>query len=281
MHRIARIAGRAGLAAAAALLSAAVSAGSAHATPSTQIWIPSTDIQPYKTFHLNLDAYVRTKKESPANLTGASDGASLPPMCVIGPTAGILPFEKVQAEVGVDLMYGGANTGFGLDKYPLYFHSKVGSPENAWFKGSPAVAVGGYNFGTRSGDARNGELATNQNIVYGLVARTVPVLGRLSAGYYVGNRKVLVTEETDAAGRLKSDEKGLLLSWDRTMSEISDRLWVGVDYQGGDSALGALNFGASWAFAKNASVILGYDVYNNRKIAGENTVTLQVDINFP
>src|SRR5450759_2668496 len=44
-------------------MSCAVSAGTAYATPSTQIWIPSTDIQPYKTVHLNIDSYVRTKPE--------------------------------------------------------------------------------------------------------------------------------------------------------------------------------------------------------------------------
>ena len=258
-----------------------IAATIASATPSTQIWIPSTDIQPYKTVHLNLDAYVRTGKEDPANLTGASAGGNLPPMYVIGPTVGVLPFEKLQAEVGFDLMYGGANTGFGLDKYPLYFHAKVGTPEGSLFKDSPAIAVGGYNFGTKSGDARKAELATNQNIFYGLVAKTIPVVGRLSAGYFAGNKKVLVKDTVDAGGNFESDEKGVLLSWDRTLTEISDKIWVGVDYQGSKSAVGALNFGVSYAFAKNVSVILGYDVYNNRKIAGENTVTLQVDINFP
>jgi hypothetical protein len=29
------------------------------------------------------------------------------------------------------------------------------------------------------------------------------------------------------------------------------------------------------------SVIFGYDVYNNKARAGQNTATVQVDINFP
>ena len=260
-------------------LSCAVSVGTAHATPSTQIWIPSTDIQPYKTFHLNLDSYVRSGKESPNNLTGAGSGQNLPPVYVFGPTAGVSPFEKIQAEVGFDLIYGGANTGFGLDKYPVYGHFKIGMPEdNTWI---PAIAVGMYNIGTKSGDARKGELATNQDIAYGLVAKTLPVVGRLSAGGYIGNKKVLVTDQVDASGKFKSDEKGVLLSWDRTISEISDKLWLGVDYMGGKNVNGAFSFGASWAFAKNVSVIFGYDIWNNKKVAGENTFTVQVDINFP
>lgn len=238
-----------------------LTASIAAATPSTQVWIPSTDIQPYKTVHLNFDTYLRANTND--------DGSRTPPVVVIGPTVGVLPYAKIQAEVGFDVISAGGDA----DKYPLYFHGKVGMPEdNTWI---PAVAVGMYNIGTKSGDVRNGELATNQDIAYALVAKTFPVIGRLSAGYYSGNKKVLIDENGN------SDEKGVLLSWDRTMSEISDKLWVAVDYQGGNSAMGALSFGASWAFAKNVSVLFGYDIYNKKATGGENTVTLQLDINFP
>ncbi|MEW6720235.1 MAG: hypothetical protein AB1346_07285 [Thermodesulfobacteriota bacterium] len=238
-------------------------ASTASATPSTQIWIPSTDVQPYKTFHLNFDTYVRAHSND--------DGSRTAPVVVIGPTVGILPFEKIQAEVGFDVI----SQGGPLDRYPLYFHGKLGTPEGSMFKHSPALAVGGYNFGTHSGDVRLGETATNQNLVYGLAAKTLPVVGRLSAGYFAGNKKVLLDQNG------LSDEKGVLLSWDRVMTEISDKLWLAVDYQGTDSALGALSFGASWAVAKNVSVILGYDIYNEKLTGGQNTVTLQVDINLP
>ena len=253
---------RVGIALAAFML-CGLAATVASATPSTQIWIPSTDVQAYKTVHLNFDTYLRTSSNS--------DGSRTAPVVVIGPTVGVLPFPKIQAEVGFDLISAGGDA----DKHPLYGHFKLGTPEESLFKLSPAVAVGMYNIGTKSGDARNGELATNQDIAYALVAKTIPVIGRLSAGYFAGNKKVLVDENGS------SDEKGVLLSWDRTMTEISDQLWLAVDYQGSDSALGAFSFGASWAFAKNVSVILGYDIYNEKRTGGENTVTLQVDINFP
>lgn len=244
-----------GIAIACAILAAAFPAVSG-ATPSTQIWIPSTDIQPYKTLHFNFDTYIRTKSEE--------GGGKLPPVVVLGPTVGILPYEKVQAEVGFDLIHAGSDA----DDYPLYFHGKVGTPEGSLFPDSPAIALGGYNFGTKSD-------VTNQNIVYGLVAKTLPVVGRLSAGYFVGNDKVLVDENGSG------DEKGILLSWDRTLSEISDKLWAAVDYQGTDSAIGALSFGISYAFAKNASIIFGYDIYNENRTGGENTFTVQLDINLP
>lgn len=250
-------------------------AGPALATPSTQIWIPSTDIQPYKTIHLNMDTYIRTKAEP------GTGGQNLPPVYDFGPTVGVLPFEQLQAEVGFDLIYGGANTGAGMDKYPISLNAKIGTPEdNAW---KPAVAVGIYGVGTKKGELNGGaytKTGTDVNIYYGLVAKTLPVVGRFSVGYYGLNKKSSMATVYDGNG-VKGDDSGLLASWDRTMSEISDKLWLGVDYQGGKNAYGATSVGASWAFAKNVSVIFGYDFYNSKSRAGQNTATVQVDINFP
>lgn len=228
----------------------------AGATPSTQIWIPSTDIQPYKVLHLNFDTYLRGQDEN--------DGSRKAPVYMAGPTIGILPWDKVQAEVGFDLMYQGVKN---LDNNPLYLHAKVATPEKSLQEWSPALAVGSYNIGTKNG-------LTNQDITYGMAARTFPVVGRLSAGYYGGNGLVLRDEQ----GRI--DNHGVLLSWDRTMAEISKKLWLAVDYQGGQSAVGSTNFGLAWAFSEKTSVIFGYDIYNNRTVAGKNTFTLQVDINL-
>lgn len=227
----------------------------AGATPSTQIWIPSTDIQKYKSVHLNVDNYVSAGKET--------SGLWKAPSFVIGPTVGVLPYEKIQAEAGLDVM----RAGLAADSYPLYLHAKAGTPEGALFAGSPAFAAGGYNFGLKKD-------ITDQNIIYALAAKNFSKAGRFSAGYYTGNDKVLLDETGTKANT------GLLLSWDRTISEVSDKLWAAVDYQGGESCLGALSFGVSWAFAANTSVIFGYDVYNNSKIAGADTFTVQLDINL-
>lgn len=224
-------------------------ATSALATPSTQIWIPSTDVQKFGTGHLGIDNYI------PAE----GDGA---PVYDLGVTAGVLPFEKLQAEVGIDyIVAGGA-----ADDYPYYFNAKLATPEEALFGGSPSLAIGGYGFGTKTD-------VTNQNIVYGLVAKTLPVVGRFSAGYYTANEDVVYNPSTG-----EKDNDGLLLSWDRTLTEISPKLWAAVDYQGGENALGALNFGLAWAFADNVSVIFGYDIYNNSDL--NDTFNTQLDINF-
>ena len=90
----------------------------ATATPSTQIWIPSTDIQPYKVVQLNFDTYLRVRDED--------TGTRKAPVSVIGPTIGVLPAKMIQAEAGFDLMTQGQED---LDDNPLYFHAKLGTPE--------------------------------------------------------------------------------------------------------------------------------------------------------
>lgn len=244
------------------LIPIAAITSSLFATPSTQIWSPSTDVQPYKVWHLGLDSYTRT----------TSKGAVTNNVYDAGLTIGVLPYEKVQLETGIDYLETGTNSA--ADHSPIYFNAKLGTPEGSLASGSPAFALGGYNFGTKNG-------VTTQNIAYGLLAKTLPKtsslpsLGRISLGYYRGSKRVLVDENGHAA------EDGMILTWDRTMSEISDKLWFAVDYASGRSANGALNFGFAWSFAKNTSVIFAYDIYNNKKTGGKDTVTVQLDINFP
>ncbi|MCX7991907.1 MAG: hypothetical protein N2999_07740 [Proteobacteria bacterium] len=225
----------------------------ASATPSTQIWIPSPDIQAYKVFHLGFDTYMKTEKQS--------SGTREPSIINNGVTVGVLPFEKIQAEIGIDQRVVGAEP---YDSNPLYFNFKVGTPEDSLFKGSPAIAVGGYDFGTKSD-------LTDFNLMYAVLGKTFGI-GRFCVGYFVGNDKLLL----DSNG--KKDNEGILLSWDRTMKEISDKLWVAVDYQGTKSGYGALSAGIAWKFADNVSVIFGYNVYNNDNY--KPTATIQVDIDI-
>jgi hypothetical protein len=258
-----------------AMLILIAAAGAALATPSTQIWIPSTDIQPFKTVHLNVDNYFRASSEP-----GYRDANVLD----IGPTVGILPFEKLQAEIGFDYL---TIAGEPNDSHPFSFNFKVATPEDALFKFSPAIAVGMYNIGPTNYEGpsnvgtpdfalgRAAAITSGQNIVYGLLARTLPVVGRISAGGYHGSQRALVDIDGHSAN------EGFLLSWDRTLSEISDKLWVAVDYMSGNNVDGAVSFGASWAFAKNVSLLAGYDIYTHKDISGANTFTVQLDINFP
>ncbi len=228
---------------------------SCYATPSTHIWAPSTDVQPFKKWHVTSDFYVPTENNS--------DGSKTATVTNLGLTIGVLPFKKLNAEVGFD-----HKSGTGVDNYPMYFNTKVGIPEGAYGKFFPALAAGIYDVGTKKDK-------TDFNVAYGKIGKTLSLadlsLGRFSLGYFRGNPKLLKYGE-------KKDSDGVLACWERTLTEISDKLWVAVDYQSTKSSYGTLNLGFSWKFADNVSAIFGYDIYNNQDLA--NTYTVQVDIDF-
>ena len=250
----------------------ALSLALSYATPSTLIWAPSTDIQPYGKIHFNADTYTPVRK-----IDHNGNRAYL--QQVYGPTFSLFsdkpennilgkiwePLNKVMAETGFDYKKGFG----GLDTYPFYFNFKLGVAENAYFNNVPALALGVYDFGTKHNK-------TDNNLWYLRVAKTAALgkinLGRFSAGYFSGNGRLL----RDKDGL--RDNNGPMLAWERTMSEISDRLWVCADYQGSQSSYGALNLGFSWRFLNSVSAIFGYDMYNNPGL--RNTITCQLDLDF-
>ncbi len=228
------------------------------ATPSTHVWSPSTDIQADKSFHLTSDLYIPSEN-------GAS-GEKPDTVTNVGLEAGLWPIkDKLGVEAGFDII-----NGYGqLDDYPLYLNGKVGMPEDAAFSYSPALAVGLYNWGMKHDK-------TDVNSYYVKAARTLKVddlnFGRFSVGWFWGNSDLLLDEKGD------TDANGVLLAWERTISELSDKFWVCVDYQGSDSGLGALAPGVSWKFADNVAVLFGYVIPNNDDLA--ETFTVQADIDF-
>jgi hypothetical protein len=221
-----------------------------HATPSTIIWIPSVDFQGYKSFHLGIDNYAYDYKSGKPG-----SGTAFP--TDLGLTVGVLPDSIVLAEIGFDYMT--------PQWSPFLLNAKVGVPEGSLTDWSPAIAVGGFGFGF----AKN---VTDYNIIYGMVGKTFPVIGRLEVGYFSGNKNLLVDLSTGSA-----DNSGVLLSWDRQMTEISENLWLAVDYQGTKSNFGALSYGFAWSFSKNVSVIFARDVFNADV---PSTFTMQLDINI-
>jgi len=207
------------------------------ATPSTQIWNPSTDIQARGTWHFGIDNYFTVQ--------GPADGGYAFPTD-LGLEYGLTP----NIELGFDIFQPQAS--------PLVFNAKFGIPENG---NIPAFAGGGYGFGTSQG-------VTDQNVVYGLAAKTFPVIGRLTAGYFSGNSKVLV----DPLGN--PDNSGVILTWDKA---LTDKIWACIDYAGTNSAIGSLFYGLSYAFSPNTSVIFAYGTFNN---GAKPVITTQLDINI-
>ena len=218
-----------------------------YSTPSTQIWIPSTDIQGFLKPHLGWDVYTN------ADTDGLISNGGL--------TIGLLPFNKIGLEAGID--YRDVNGGH---RSPILFNAKLGIPEDSLFAFQPAIAVGLYDFGVKKD-------VWDYNVTYGLLAKNIWKLGRFSFGGYKGLGPDALWTGSD--GVVNS---GVLASWDRTMSEISDKLWLAVDFQSGKNGYGAFSFGAAWNFTPTTGVIFGYDIYNDSDVY-KPTFTFQVDIN--
>lgn len=128
------------------------------ATPSSIIWIPSTDIQPQDKVHLGIDNYATVK--------GGTTGASTTPD--YGLTWGLK-----NAEIGIDYIASQAN--------PLYFNGKI----HLIGKTSTDlnIVAGVYNVGTTN--------TTNQEVKYLLTSQTAADGSRYSLGYGIGRKAVL------------------------------------------------------------------------------------------
>lgn len=239
------------LAVAAAIV--AMASSSAMAFPTGQINIPSTDAKSLKELTIGVNNYARFSSAADAGVNYFG----------IGLTAGVLPFEKIKLEVGTDYTTAGVGSA-----YPFTFNAKLATVEDALITGMPAFAIGAYNVGTI--DAQNAP-----NMKYALVAKTLPVVGRLSVGGYIGDKDSLV----DVDGN--KENTGVLASWDRSMPEVSDKLWLAVDYMSGKNGLGGIGIGGAWAFSKQVSLLTGVTFYNEETLAGKTSFTTQLIINLP
>ncbi len=247
------------LAAAAAMV--AVASGSAMATPSTTYWSPMTlDIQAYKVTHLGIDNYFAI------NLNSDTVAPTALPTDV-GLTIGVLPFEKIQMEIGVDANYPSND--------PYSFNAKIGAPEEALFKYSPALQVGIYGVGTKN-------KSTNQNVLYGVIGKTIPMVGRLSAGPYIGNKDVLVNAkgEKENTGFMVAFDRGLFPTKDAAGNEYN-KVVLAADYESGKNAIGAGGVGVYYFFTKDISLLTGPVWFNEKAINGSWKWTTQLDINLP
>ena len=241
-------------------LTAGLLTGLARATPSTTYWTPATtDLQGYKVLHLGMDDYftVLRKKDNKAGSFPTDLQLEL----------GVLPWEKLQAEIGVDYLEPSDD--------PLMFNAKIGTPEGALFGGSPALNVGIFNVGTRKG-------VTDYNIVDALIGKTIPYFGRLFVGGYIGKSSTLV----NASG--EKDNTGVMLGMDHGFWSVKDksgdeynRLVFAADWASGKNAIGGGGAGLYYYFTKNISLLTGPVFFNDEDPNGKWKWTMQLDINVP
>ena len=228
-------------------------AGVAGGTPSTTYWTPAVmDVQPYGVGHIGIDNYFTVDRTAASGDQGAFPTD-------LGFSIGVLPYEAVQLEIGVDALY--------PSDAPYYLNAKLGTPENSLFAGSPALNAGIFNVGFKKDVA-------NFNIFDLIVGKTLPWdLGRLHAGGYIGNRKALVSSDGEPK------ESGVMVGYDRSL--IKDKLVLAADYASGKNAIGGGGVGLYYFFTKDISLLAGPVWFNNRAINGDTKWTAQLDINLP
>lgn len=240
-------------------------AGVAHATPSTTYWTPMVmDIQPYGVLHIGVDNYFTVEGKH-----GGSVRSFTPD---VGPEIGILPFDKVQMEIGFDYL-GGAD-------YPWFFNTKIGTPEDSFFKGQPAFEVGIFNVGTKT----SGPSKTDYDIVFGVVGKSLPAdLGRLTVGPYIGNHSALVSSKgkSENAGVMVAYDKGFLPVMAKDGSVDYTKLVLAADYASGKNIIGGGGVGLYYYFTKDISLLTGPVWFNDKGLNGKWKWTVQLDINTP
>jgi len=242
------------------LLSLFLASATAYATPSTTYWTPAVmDIQPYGVLHTGVDNYFTVFR------TGKGGASAFPTDA--GLTMGVLPFKKLQMEVGIDLLEP-------MDD-PIFFNAKIGTPEDSLFKGSPGLSVGIFNVGTKHDE-------TDQDIVYGVIGKTIPKLGRVHFGPYFGNRDCAGflgdNSDNQAWGFMAGYDYGFLPKKDKDGNDFNQLVLAG-DYATGKNALGGGGFGVYYFFTKDISLLTGPVWFNDKDINGDWKWTIQLDIN--
>jgi hypothetical protein len=276
------------------LLLSLVLTGTVSATPSTTYWTPATsDVQPFNVWHIGVDNYFRlyqTQEEIDRGLV-----TSFP--TDVGLTVGVLPFEKLNMEVGIDGLFPASRAHPALRSIgqSLLFNGKLGTPEGAFF-GSwfPAFNVGIFDVGTKGG-------VTNMNILDFLVGKTLGPFGRIHGGGYYGNpgsalmRKhgclvgdtnpQIACNADPESGKLQNS--GGMVGYDYGFWSVKDKdgneynKWVfAADYASGKNFIGGGGFGMYHYFTKDISLLTGPVWFNDHVINGQWKWTVQLDINF-
>lgn len=236
----------------------------ASATPSTTFWTPmTTDIQPFGVVHVGIDNYFRLRKP-------VTNENSAFPTDFTAPTIGVLPFKRIQMELGIDYFANAA--------HPWLGNAKIGSPEGSFFKGQPALEVGIWNVGGKFATGR-----MDADVLYGVVGKAIGHLGRLSAGPYIGNHATLISSDG------KHENVGFMVAFDRSFAKAKSSdgsseysKWVfAADYQSGKNVLGASGAGLYYYFTPDISLLVGPTFFNDKALNGSWRLSTQLDVNLP
>jgi hypothetical protein len=235
----------------------------AEATPSTTYWAPSTaNCQALGVPHVTYDTYFR---KGPA---AGSQGAPNYPIDT-GLTMGVLPSNKVQAEVGFDFLLPSQD--------PFFVNAKLCTPESSLFKGSPSLSAGIYNLGFKEG-------VTDYNVLHFMAQKGFAGTGYIAAGvsHGLGSESLFTNSEGHVvrtgllAGIFAPDinvgRKGL------------KKINFTADVQTGKNVLGAGGVGVYLYFTDTIALLTGPVWFFDKALqpGGRKMLwTFQVDVDVP
>ncbi len=218
------------------------------ATPSTVYWTPCTTyFQPFLKGHIGYDSYVRD------NSMLSND---------YGFTVGVLPFEKLQAEIGYDALLPVASPATFKDAN--YLNAKIGWNENTLLPIGFSAGIFNVGFDTN---------VTDYDVMYAVIGKTIDNIGTIAIGAYTGNKKLLIDDNG------KADNNGFMTSY--TSPQIG-KVILAADYMSGNNALSAWGAGVYYYFADNVTLLTGPVFPLSKQFAGSDKMmwTLQLDIDF-
>ena len=237
---------------------AAIVPVAAYATPSTTYWAPSVaTCQARNVPHVTDDTYFAKDGGYPVDT---------------GLTMGILPGDKVQAEIGYDLFMPTH------DPVGFYLNGKVCLPENSLGKGMPGIGVGVYNSGFKNG-------LTNYHTLYAMAQKDAARGGYISGGFYygLGPESLYSSSEDNDTHRVGAIVGFASPDIKVGVKGLSKILVIG-DVMTGKNVLGAGGVGLNFYFNDYIAAIVGPVFFFDKELqpGGQRTLwTMQIDIDIP
>lgn len=214
----------------AAIVAMLLGARTARATPSTVIWTPATTYtQPFLVPHLDFDTYFAEQ-----NALQIDNGLLI----------GVLPFDKLQGEVGFDLFYPGGTAKF------LQLNGKLTVPEGAFGAWSPGVSAGIQSAGFKKD-------VSDYHLLHADIGKTVGKFGTFTVGgYYGAGSKILWTGSDGKVNR--AGFEGSYVSPDIVLNLTGlNKVNVLADIATGRNWYGAVSVGVEAYFTPAIGVITG------------------------
>ncbi|HVO20248.1 MAG TPA: hypothetical protein VMU15_13380 [Anaeromyxobacter sp.] len=247
-----------------ALIALLAVARSAQATPSTVVWTPATTYtQPFLVPHLDFDTYFAEQ-----NALQIDNGILI----------GVLPFEKLQGEIGADLFYPGGTANY------LQLNGKLTLPEGAFGLWSPGVSAGIQSAGFKKD-------VSDYHLLHADIGKTFDKIGTFTVGgYYGAGSKLLWTGSDGKVNR--AGFEGSYVSPDITVNLTGlNKLNLMADIATGRNWYGAISAGLEAYFTPAIGVIAGpvffqdTDLYKAMPhVTGDHGATwmwtMQLDVDF-